>query len=175
LSASIIALSGPAGCGKSTAAIYLVVQHGFVRVKFAAPLKAMIAALGFGDAEIEGGLKERPHPLLAGKTPRHAMQTLGTEWGRNCIGPDFWVGLWERTVCDVLDHGGRVVVDDCRFDNEAACVRRLGGRVVRLTGRGGIIPGAHASEAMSWQPDVLAANDNGFDVLYRQMDALVAA
>jgi len=170
---SVIALSGPAGSGKSTAATYLVVQHGFVRVKFAAPLKAMLAALGFGEPEIEGDLKERPHPLLAGKTPRHAMQTLGTEWGRNCIGPDFWVGLWERTVCDVLDHGGRVVVDDCRFENEADCVRRLGGQIVRLTGRGGIA-GAHASEAMTWQPDALAANDNGFEALYRQMDALAA-
>ncbi len=46
--------------------------------------------------KIEGSLKAKPCSLLAGKTPRHAMQTLGTEWGRNCIGDGFWINLWRE-------------------------------------------------------------------------------
>ena len=40
----IIALSGPSGCGKSTAPAYLAEAHGFARVRFAGPLKAMVRA-----------------------------------------------------------------------------------------------------------------------------------
>ena len=167
---TLVALTGRAGSGKSTAADYLVEEHGFVLVKFAEPLKNMLRALGLSDEEIEGSLKEQRCSLLAGRTPRHAMQTLGTEWGRDCIGADFWIGLWERIACDVLDHGGRVVVDDCRFPNEAGAVRRAGGRVVGLTGRGGIA-GAHASEA-GVEPDLWIANGGSVEALCREIDDL---
>ncbi len=170
---NLLAFSGPGGAGKSTAASFLEAD-GWIRVKFAGPLKSMLRAVGFGDAEIEGHLKEVPNPLLAGKTPRHAMQTLGTEWGRDCIGPDFWVGLWERTVCDVLDHGGRVVVDDCRFDNEAACVRRLGGKVVRITGRSHLVSG-HSSEALAWTPDVELPNDESVQSFEREVARIASS
>jgi hypothetical protein len=49
------------------------------QVKFAGPLKSMCMALGLTEAHIEGHLKEVPCELLCGQTPRHAMQTLGTE------------------------------------------------------------------------------------------------
>lgn len=143
---SVVALTGLAGSGKSTLADYLIERHGYIRVKFAGPLKAMARAIGLSDAHIEGALKEVPCPLLQGKTPRFFMQQLGTQFGRDIIGPDFWTGLWERTANDVLDNGGRVITDDCRFDNEADVVRQFGGVVIQLQGRGGIA-GSHASEA----------------------------
>jgi hypothetical protein len=80
--ARLIALTGYAGSGKSTLADILACEHGFTVVKFAGPLKAMLRALGLDEREIEGDLKEQPCQLLAGHTPRRAMQTLGTEWGR---------------------------------------------------------------------------------------------
>lgn len=152
----ILALSGPAGSGKSTAAAHLVAK-GYTLVKFAGPLKAMCRAIGLGDEHIEGDLKERPLDWLQGKSPRQFMQMLGTEFGRDCIGPHFWVGLWERAALGVLDQGGRVVCDDCRFANEADAVRKLGGVVVRLVGRGGLA-GGHASENMDWEPDSVLVN-----------------
>lgn len=153
----VVAFTGLAGSGKSTAADYLV-AHGYQRVKFAGPLKAMLRAMGLGDAHIEGELKEVPTSLLAGRTPRWAMQTLGSDWGRDLIGPTLWTGLWHATVSDVLDHGGRVVCDDCRFANEVETVRGVGGRVVRLQGRGGIA-GAHKSEAQEFAVDQMIDND----------------
>lgn len=152
----VIALSGPAGSGKSTAAAHLV-SKGYTLIKFAGPLKAMCRAIGLDDEHIEGDLKERPLGWLQGKSPRQFMQMLGTEFGRDCIGPHFWVGLWERAALDVLDQGGRVVVDDCRFANEADAVRKLGGVVVRLVGRGGLA-GGHASESVDWEADAVLVN-----------------
>lgn len=164
----IIALSGPAGSGKSTAAAYLV-DKGYTLIKFAGPLKAMCQAIGFTDWHLEGDLKERPVDWLQGKSPRQFMQRLGTEFGRDCIGPHFWVGLWERAALEVLDGGGRVVCDDCRFANEADAVRNLGGVVVRLAGRGGLA-GGHASESMDWEPDAMIGNHYGIDRLHENLD-----
>lgn len=168
---SVVALTGLAGSGKSTLADYLIERHGYIRVKFAGPLKQMARAVGLTDHHIEGALKEVPCPLLQGRTPRFFMQQLGTQFGRDIIGPDFWTGLWEATANDVLDNGGRVVVDDCRFDNEADVVRRFGGVVIQLEGRGGI-PGSHASEA-GVDADVVLRNIGSIGDLHARADEVL--
>lgn len=168
----VIALTGAAGSGKSTAADYLIRQHGYERVKFAGPLKDMMRALGFGEDDIEGGDKELSNSLLCNKTPRHAMQTLGTEWGRKCIGEDFWAILWKDTAESILAKKGRVVVDDLRFPNEAEAIRKVGGVIVKLEGRGGIA-GAHASEAGCGTHDVVVENDGCIVDLYANVDEAV--
>lgn len=132
-----VGLSGPAGSGKSEAALHLVETHGFTAVKFAGPLKAMLMgyylAVGATSEEaferIEGSLKEEPDPYLNGKTPRHAMETLGTEWGRVCMGADFWIRAWQVATSTTE---GPVVTDDARFDNEAEAIKAAGGEVIRL-------------------------------------------
>ena len=164
----VVALSGLAGSGKSTACRYLATK-GFTLVKFAGPLKDMCRAMGLTDEHIEGSLKEVPCDLLGGRTPRHAMQTLGTQWGRDCIGESLWVDLWRSRAEKVLANGGRVVTDDCRFANEAQIIRSLGGTILRLEGRGGIA-GAHVSEQMAFDPDACVQNDGPIDSLYRKID-----
>lgn len=143
---NVIALSGLAGSGKSTVADHFISKYGFSRVKFAGPLKDMCRAVGMTDQHIEGTLKEVPCTFLQGKTPRYFQQMLGTEFGRELIGQGFWTCLWAKTANDILNAGGKVIVDDCRFENEAETVRLLGGTVIKIEGRGGIA-GAHASEA----------------------------
>lgn len=136
----LIALTGKAGSGKSEVASYLVDGHGFQLVKFSGPLKAMLAGyyryLGLDEGEIdrriEGDLKEQPDPYLGGKTPRHAMQTLGTEWGRKSMDSGFWVRTAEEKIRGTE---GNIVIDDCRFGNEAHVVRRSGGEVVKITSK----------------------------------------
>lgn len=166
----IIALTGLAGSGKSTAADYLIAVHGFTRVRFAGPLKAMMRALGLSDRHIEGDMKEVPHEMLCGKTPRQAMQTLGTEWGRKLIGDDFWINTWHQ---DAGRHS-RVVVDDCRFPNEAAAVRKLGGEVWRIEGRGGIA-GNHASEVGCGYAEVVIDNSGERAALQAAVDGALLA
>ncbi|MBY3333716.1 deoxynucleotide monophosphate kinase [Rhizobium laguerreae] len=165
----VVAFTGQAGAGKSTATRYLVERHGYTLVKFAGPLKDMCRAIGFGDEELEGDLKETANIVLFGKTPRHAMQTLGTEWGRNCIHPDFWVGLWEDRARGVLKDGGRVVVDDCRFSNEAKFIRKLGGDIYKIAGRGGIA-GDHVSERGCGDQDLTIANAGAVEELHGKIE-----
>jgi len=133
----IIAVTGLMGSGKSTVARILRDGHGFDLLKFAYPLKAMLKALydtcGLDavtiERKIEGDLKGVPCEYLQGKTPRFAMQTLGTEWGRGLIDQDLWVNMMKYRI---LSHRGNVVIDDCRFANEARFVKYLGGTVWRV-------------------------------------------
>lgn len=165
----LVALTGQAGAGKSTAASYLIERHGYTLVKFAGPLKDMCRALGLTEAEIEGDLKEVPAAKLCGRTPRHAMQTLGTQWGRDCLGPDFWAGMWKARAEAVIEAGGRVVVDDCRFPNEASLIRQMGGDIFKISGRGGIA-GSHESERGTGSiADVVIENSGGIDVLHLKL------
>jgi hypothetical protein len=119
---SVIGLVGQAGSGKSEVAQHLVANHGYVRVKFAGILKDMCRVLGLTEREIEGDFKEVPSGLLLGHTPRYAMQTLGTEWGRDLIHPNLWAHAWKVRVAEELEKGNKVVADDCRFFNEAGVI-----------------------------------------------------
>ncbi len=145
----VVALTGAAGSGKSTVADYLIQHYGYQRVKFADPLKKMLRCLGLGEMHIEGALKESPIEWLDNRSPRYLMQTLGTEWGRHMVSRDIWVSIWRNTVDswinDVPD--GKVVVDDCRFANEAEAVRELGGRIVALHRPGAGLQVTHSSES----------------------------
>lgn len=166
----VVAFTGAAGAGKSTAARYLVENHGYKLVKFAGPLKAMMRALGLDDRHIEGELKETPLEELNGQTPRYAMQTIGSEWGRDCMGKDFWTGLWRA---EALRHE-RVVCDDCRFPNEADVIRQIGGVIIKVGGRGGIA-GNHESERGIDDYDHTIVNGGGFRDLHRRIDNLLEA
>lgn len=164
----VVALTGAAGSGKSTAAEYLIRHHGYERVKFAGPLKDMCRAIGLTEDHIEGHLKEVPCDMLCGKTPRYLMQAVGTELGRNLIGEDFWILLWLHRVVGAK----RVVVDDCRFPNEAGAVRSLGGVIIKLEGRGGIA-GGHESEKGCGTYDAIVENDGCVTDLYAGVEEAV--
>lgn len=164
----IIALTGYMGAGKTTACNWLVRQHNYERVRFAGPLKSMLRALGCSEAEVDGDLKEQPSELLCGKTPREAMQTLGTEWGRDKISPYIWVSAWRAAV----QSKPFVVVDDMRFPNEAVAVRSLGGKIWRVD-RPGLVMGAHASETQALPYDATLYNDRDLLHLTLGVDALV--
>jgi len=136
----IVALVGAAGCGKSTVAEILQ-GMGYHRLKFSQPLKDMLKAIGLTDEHTEGRLKEVPCDLLSGRTPRYAMQTLGTEWARDIMEKDFWLNLW-RTQAQKYE---KLVVEDCRFGNEAGLVKSMGGNLWRINRLGYDFNG-HSSE-----------------------------
>ncbi len=169
---TIIAFTGLAGAGKSTAAMRLVDRHRFERVRFAGPLKAMMAALGLTPAEIDGDRKEMPSDLLGGKTPRHAMQTIGNEWGRELIGPDLWVNAW-RAAVEKLPASVAVVVDDCRYPNEAATIQAMGGSIVRIERPGAGTASTHVSEQHVLPAAVTLHNTISEKNLLEQVDRLM--
>lgn len=179
-----IGFCGPAGAGKSTAAEHLMRHWRFQRVRFAGPLKAMMLALGLDPAQVDGDRKEEPSPLLCGRTPRQAMQWLGTEWGRNLIGSEFWIAAWraavERTppICRHPDDSfALIVADDVRFANEAKAIRDRGGIVVRIErpGAGSASGGDHASERMDFVPDRVIRNTGDIVAFGELIDDLAAS
>jgi hypothetical protein len=126
----IVGLMGAEQAGKSTAAQFLR-ERGFVTVSFASPLKRMLAELGLDYEQLHGNQKEVPCAALCGQTPRFAMQTLGTEWGRVLIGGDIWVEALRRDILarEQEQPGGRYLVEDVRFGNEVRIIRELGGEI----------------------------------------------
>jgi hypothetical protein len=147
--ATIIALYGPQQVGKSTAALSLVEHHEFTRIAFADPIYRMVAALLNISMEAVRRLpKNEPMEALGGQTLRYALQTLGTEWGREKISQDLWISTARRSILDHAVPGRPVVIDDLRFDNEYAMLAEIGCLFVRLR-RDGVPeqdnPG-HASE-----------------------------
>lgn len=169
----LIAFAGPAGIGKSEASD-LLVSKGFQRVKFAYPLKQMLTTMyeiaGLDQDEItlrlEGNLKEKSDPVLRQATPRHAMQTLGGEWGRDSISPDFWVSLWRKAVSRKIAAGISVVTDDLRYPNEAEAIRELGGEIIMLKGYARRNPDAHPSERFDFDPDRYILNNSTLEVFW---------
>jgi hypothetical protein len=160
VTAKIIALTGLAGSGKSTVAEMI----GGMQLAFAQPMKEFCAQLfGFDDAQLYGpsSERERPSPYFRRPngeplTPRYALQTLGTEWGRNCD-PDVWVKAGVQRALRLAEDAGNplhsIVITDLRFVNEARAVREAGGQVWRVD-RPGLMRGNHPSELEIWSREM---------------------
>jgi hypothetical protein len=154
----IIALYSPApGSGKSTVATHLNNRHGYAIVKFAMPLKAMTSTLleymGYDNPKIvqqmiEGELKSRPIMGFPEITPRYMMQTLGTEWGRDCLDENFWVRIATNRIRYLNDQGIPVVVDDMRFINEYEALEMLGAKMVKINRPSVVYESDHPSEGL---------------------------
>lgn len=145
----LIGFCGPAGAGKTTAA--LIASGAWEqchRISFADPIRRMLSCLGLSADDLQRD-KELPHMLLGGKTPRHAMQTLGTDWARNMIDPEIWLRVARHQALQIMELGGVPVFDDVRFDNEAEMIRLLGGEVIKVVrpSFSPATPASHVSEA----------------------------
>lgn len=150
----ILGLTGMAGSGKDTVADALVQYHGYARLAFADPLRAMALSLNpivscnsaihrLSDAvEVYGwDVAKREYPEV-----RAILQRVGTDMVRNHVSDTFWV---DKAMDTILTAGEdqKWVVTDCRFPNEAEVINQAGW--VILVERPGLepLPGAHASEA----------------------------
>jgi len=173
----LIGLYSPAPqCGKTTVSRVLE-GKGFVRVPFAEALKLMLhpllVELGYTPAEATRLLYVAKEECLSSLnvTSRHLLQTLGTEWGRQCVHPDMWLRVWEVRA----KRYERVVVDDVRFANEAELVRSLGGELWRIDRPGTVNTSTHASEGGLDACDYFSqyiCNDGSLDQLTNAVTSL---
>lgn len=194
--APLIGLIGRAGAGKTLAANWFLVNHkNLMKLSFARPLKRMMYELireaipkawpvKPADYMDDPVLKNQEVPFLGGQTPRHLMQTLGTEWGRHAVHPDFWVniaaGKVERLLADPRHRSAsytlRAIFDDARFLNEADMIRRHGGVIVRIERPDNThaIDADHASEREqdAIAPDLTLVNDGTPDDLRAKLSAI---
>lgn len=138
----ILGVTGLIGSGKDTIADYLVTEHGFKRVSFAASLKDAAAAVFGWDREmLEGTTKqsrqwrEEVDVWWAGRlampelTPRWVLQHWGTELFRNHFHTDIWVASVENKLRNAKDD---IVITDCRFSNEVNAIKNAGGITCRV-------------------------------------------
>lgn len=170
----IVALSGLAGSGKTLAAAHLVNGHGFKRISLADPIKVMLQAVGVSEEHLWGDRKMEPLPLLAGKTARFALQSLGTQWGREMMGPNLWFNMWEKQVHE--SGASRVVVDDVRFASEAFGIELLGGIHIKIERPGLNVEHAtyqHESETQNIDADIVVQNDGLPDDLRNKIDDIL--
>lgn len=150
----IIGLTGQKRSGKDTVAGLIEMhtsrpwQKMALRESFAGPIRRAVAdMLGWNATELEEH-KELPLPRLDGVTPRHMMQTLGTEWGRQMILPDLWIRILETKLETAIATGGYdvAVITDVRFPNEAKMIKSMDGIIVRVVRPGLPPPDGHSSE-----------------------------
>lgn len=159
----LIGIAGPARAGKDTLCSYMLdnLDGTWSRSSFADPIKEMLKVIGVDCSDdAKAVIDER-----FCHTPRHMMQILGTEWGREMIHGNIWVEAFAR-----LNAGRCVIVPDVRFENEAALVREHG-VLIHLVGRGGI-EGNHVSEnAIEFKPgDIVIDNSRDLAWLLGQVD-----
>jgi hypothetical protein len=167
----IIGLAGLKRSGKNTAAAHLCQRYRMDERSFAEPMRRFVAGLLDWTLEELEARKEEVVPWL-GVTPRHMLQSLGTEWGRKMVHHDLWV----RTVMHKIEKHAGVdhVLSDVRFPNEAEAIHQQGGKVVRLVGRGAT-GDAHESEVPlpAHLVDFELSNAGTLDELYDALDSVV--
>jgi hypothetical protein len=166
---TIVGIAGAKRSGKTTLANYLAETHGMLHTSFAEPIRAFVAQLLGGSLEQLEAAKEEPVAWLDGATPRHMMQTLGTEWGRQLICPELWVRFAMRKALGA----GAAVLSDVRFPNEARAIREHGGIVIRVNRAGSAATDSHISEVPL--PDDLVDfelyNGGTFESLYANAES----
>jgi len=127
-----IGICGGPNSGKSTIADFLVKKHGFTEFSFADRLKKLISTISDFSYEFLKYPKEKidretikDHTM--GLCAREYMQKIGTMF-REYFSADFWIKLLSA---DILKNGSsRIVISDCRYQNEIDYVLGLPGSVL---------------------------------------------
>lgn len=191
-SMEIIGVCGRKRHGKDTIGGMLMDLQEYTPIAFADPIKRIgmdIYGLSYDQCYGTQEDKETVDPRW-GVSPRHILQRIGTEMGRN-IHPETWVRYCLKTIEkaangeEPLVHSpkyrafipatprwcnlNRWVITDCRFPNEAAAIRQVGGEIIKvvrpsLEGKQG---DTHASETSidDIEPDHLIINNGTLDDL----------
>lgn len=128
-------LVGYKASGKTTLARALESKHMFTRLSFADPVKAealkMVQDFCWRNATGDMNIPQTVDDLKALPGGVAFIQCVGTDLGRNSFGyEDIWV---DKMASTIEAHASEpIVVDDVRFPNELALLRREGFEIIRV-------------------------------------------
>ena len=146
----IIGITGHARHGKDSTADIICKHYGYKKYALADVMKDACRVIfpTWDDSHLYGVLKDVVDPLY-GISPRHALQTLGTEWGQyelskydsfaEVTGRKLWVNALLSKI------NGNAVIADVRFPHEADAIREKGGLIIRVN-RNAPVDLSHESE-----------------------------
>ena len=169
--------------GKSTVAKLIKEGWPATTLPMAAPLKLFASSLlsqaGADPMYHLYNDKTSPIEQLPGRpSGRHILQSLGTDWGRECISPELWTTLWQgcydRQRADL--YGQRIViVDDVRFPDEYRKIKSNGGQMWKITRPDYYERSPHKSEGALdlFTFDAEIMNNGGLEPLALQIDELI--
>lgn len=170
---SIIGITGLARSGKDTVADLLISTMGGYTYSFANPIRAMLNA-GLGIDMNDPYWQKRKEEKLPqfGKSPREMMQTLGTEWGRDCVSDDIWLVM---ANIKLMKHGIGMIIPDVRFENEATWIRERNGTVLHVTRKSIEAVAPHSSEGgiKAIPGEIFVTNDGTLQDLQVQVQSIV--
>lgn len=163
--------------GKSTFAKFVKELLGdkVVRMSFASPLKntaiAFLVSVGIDKERATRYIMVDKHEIIPelGVTGRHILQTLGAEWGRDCISDHVWVNALLRRADALLAQGTHVIVDDMRFLNELETLRLQDAITIRIKNERTY--GVDQSDAVTHQSEG-ALDDEFFEMEYDNIYSL---
>ena len=153
----IIGICGFIGSGKDSIGNVLIKERGYVKLSFASVLKDIVSLVfGWDRKMLEGDTQESrkwredvdewwsKRLNIDNLTPRWVLQNWGTDVLRNHFHEDIWLASLERKI---INSGiKKVVITDCRFENEANFIKKLGGRVILVVRDSQTMYSNHPSE-----------------------------
>lgn len=183
----LIGIAGRAGSGKDTVADLLIEKYQFRKYAFADPIKLGLQSMfGLNRTHFEDReRKEAPIVRLGNKSPRQLMQLLGTEFGRELVDENLWIGLadsfYRELDAQVQSSFGDsvvrgIVIPDVRFENEARWIRSHGGFIVHLVRPDLVAVHAHSSErgvSYARNKDFVMMNDGSIARLEEEVDTMM--
>lgn len=136
----IIGICGFVGSGKDTFTDMLV-EHGYVKLSFSSILKDVLSIIFNWDRNLLEGLTHESRLFretvdiwwsyelkIQNFTPRLAMTLIGTDLFRNKFNDNIWILAIKRK----LQNYKKVVISDCRFNNEIQMIKSLGGKIINI-------------------------------------------
>jgi len=118
----IIGLSGKMGTGKSTLATFIMSVMGLTAI-------VKIASILY---ELQDMIYKTLGLTLEGEKDRPLLIAIGM-WGRS-KDENFWTDKAMQRAKELSAQGYTVIIDDCRFPNEAKAIEDAGGLLIRIEG-----------------------------------------
>ncbi len=170
----LVTFSGFSGCGKDTAAEFLIQQYGFVKIAIANPLKRLVQSkYNLTDEQLWGNLRNAKD-IRYSKSPRQIYQEEGDLLRHK--DPLALIKLWETEIQKCFEIEEKVICPDVRTKMELNVVHKLNGKCFLIqrkqSGAPGLI-GQHSTELeLPNSPelfDIIIDNNSSIENLYSEL------